>query len=43
MLAEFIVGFVIGYAITPLIRLHVILHENKMYEQTDLDEDFTES
>ncbi len=32
MILEFILGFVIGYALTPLMRIHVVLHDDKMYE-----------
>ncbi len=33
MIIEIILGFVIGYAITPLLRIHGILKNSKMYEE----------
>ncbi len=32
MILEFILGFVLGYAFTPLLRLHLVLRGAKMYE-----------
>lgn len=39
MILEFIVGLVVGYAITPLIRLHKVLQASKMYERASNDSD----
>ncbi len=36
MILEFILGFVIGYAITPIMRIYVVLHSDKMYD-TEFD------
>ncbi len=32
MILEFVLGFVLGYAFTPLLRLHIVLHDDKVYE-----------
>ncbi len=35
MIVEFILGFVLGYAFTPLLRLYIVLRGDKMYEQAN--------